>query len=414
MNIILAAPSTLPARRANTVQVMKMTQALADIGHAVTLLVPHPGVPKPVKLAAIPSTPPASGLALPGWSELASRYGLPGPQQGVDSPPFDLAWLPARPGWRGLDFAFGAVRWAARSDADLFFTRVPQAAALASLLGHRTIFEAHSMPEGRFGPWYVQAFLRGRGAVRLVSITRALAEDLARAFPLLARRSAAADFLMVAPDGVDLARYAAQPEPAPARAALNPHLALSSLPPLPERFTAGYTGHLYPGRGAEMLVQLARRLPQVNFLLVGGEPADIERVRQQASGLPNLWLTGFVPNADLPKYQAACNALLMPYQRQVSASSGAEIGRYFSPMKLFEYLACGRAVVCSDLPVLHEALSPENCLFVPPDDPAAWVQALETLASKPDLAARLAAQARADAQNYTWQARAEKITGGLP
>ena len=120
-------------------------------------------------------------------------------------------------------------------------------------------------------------------------------------------------------------------------------------------------------------------------------------------------MTGFVPNAELPKYQAACDVLLMPYQSQVSASSGGDIGRYLSPMKLFEYLACGRAICSSNLPVLQEILSQEIALLLPPDNIQAWVAAIKKLDDNPDLRKDLGNNARAAAQKYSWEARAEKI-----
>ncbi len=149
----------------------------------------------------------------------------------------------------------------------------------------------------------------------------------------------------------------------------------------------------------------------MNFIIAGGEPEDVERVRNrvQAGNLENILLTGFVANADLPRYQAACDVLLMPYQRQVAASSGGDISRYLSPMKLFEYLACGRPIVSSDLPVLQEVLHPGNAILFDGEDVDAWVAALQKLESKPDLRLRLAARARADAEQYSWEARAGKI-----
>ncbi len=127
---------------------------------------------------------------------------------------------------------------------------------------------------------------------------------------------------------------------------------------------------------------MAECLPEVTFLLVGGDPEDVGRLQAQAKGLKNVILTGFIPNVDLPLYQAACDVLLMPYQRQVAASSGGDIARYLSPMKLFEYLACGRAILCSDLPVLHEVLNPENAVLLPPDDTQAWVKSSGKLAGR--------------------------------
>ncbi len=116
-----------------------------------------------------------------------------------------------------------------------------------------------------------------------------------------------------------------------------------------------------------------------------------------------------MPNAELPLYQAACDVLLMPYQQKVAASSGGDIARYLSPMKLFEYLACQRPIVSSDLAVLQEVLNPQNAILAPADDPAAWERAIQSLRSDPELRNRLASQARQDAQRYTWETRARRI-----
>jgi glycosyltransferase involved in cell wall biosynthesis len=57
----------------------------------------------------------------------------------------------------------------------------------------------------------------------------------------------------------------------------------------------------------------------------------------------------------------------MPYKSKVAGNSGGDIAQVTSPMKLFEYLACGRAILTSDLPVLREVLSENNAAFYPPE-----------------------------------------------
>jgi glycosyltransferase involved in cell wall biosynthesis len=397
MKIALIAPTYLPARRANTFQVMKMAQALALTGQAVRV--------------AVPGRPPvedrrSGSCGEVDWQALAQHYGL--------QTFFPVEWLPAQARLRRYDFTLRALRWAKQQHSDLLYTRLPQAAALASLLGRPTVFELHDLPQGAAGERSFRLFLRGLGARRLVVISRALAADLADRF------GAPADppFTIVAPDGVDLARYSVLPAPEAARAALLPHLRLATVGETrapgrwtPQTFTAGYTGHLYAGRGIEVLMGLAARLPEVLFLVVGGEPEEVGRRRVEADGLQlkNIIFTGFVANAELPAYQAACDVLLMPYQRQVAASSGGDIARYLSPLKLFEYLACGRAVLSSDLPVLREVLSPRNALLLPPDDLEAWATALQELRAQPARRADLAEQARRQAQHFTWEARARRI-----
>ena len=379
MKIAVIAPSHLPARRANTVQVMKMSQALAHLGHAVRLYAP--GIPQP----------------RPGWDELAHHYGL--------QTRFELEWLPASPSLRRHDFSYRAVLQARRWGAELVYTRLPQAAALASLIRLGTVYELHDLPAGVGGPFLFRLFLKGGGARRLVVISRTLAADLH------AKLNAPLDppLTLLAPDGVDLARYRHLPDPQTARQELFARHGWQL------GFTAGYSGHFYPGRGVELLLELAARLPQVSFILVGGEPQDVARLRKQAEsrGLPNLYLSGFVPNAELPLYQAACDLLLMPYQAQVASSSGGDIGRYLSPMKMFEYLACGRAILSSDLPVLREVLKSSNAVLLPPGDVGAWAGAVESLQADPARRLALGEQARRDAESYTWERRAGRILEGL-
>lgn len=370
MKIALIAPSAIPARTANSIQSMKMAQAFTLLGHEVRLLAP--GVASSLK-----------------WEELARHYGL--------TAPFEIAWLDTASRLRGYAFAFAAVQHARTWGAHLVFTRLPQAAALAAR-SLPTVLEVHDMPQGRMGPLLFALFLRARHADRLVCVSRALANDLSRAFGFPIEEP----FTIIAPDGVDLARYAAVPAPEAARAALG----------LAPAFTAGYTGHLYAGRGAELILEIARRVPEVNFLLVGGEPADVNRIRILAADLPNVRLAGFVPNADLPAHQAACDLLLMPYQKRVAASSGGDIGRYLSPMKMFEYLACARPVLASDLPVLQEVLDSENALLLPAADPQVWADAIRALAKNPPRRAALSVAARATAERHTWEARARRVVEG--
>jgi len=376
MKITLIAPTYLPARRANTIQVMKMAQALELLGYDLLVLVPDREREQP-----------------PVWEKLAHHYGL---QQR-----FEIEWLPTNPRLRSYDYALKALQRARGWGADLIYTRLPQAAALASFLGVPSVYEIHDLPQGTLGPWLLMRFLKGRGARTLVVITAALRDVLASQFSLPDSLS-----MIVAPDGVDLARYQNLPSSSEARKSLSPEIDIPN-----SAFVAGYTGHLYPGRGAHLILEIAAQLPEVVFLLVGGEPQDIAQIRRQVQlrGLDNMILTGFVPNANLPLYQAACDMLLMPYQKQVAASSGGDIARYLSPMKLFEYLASGRVILSSDLPVLREVLNVENSILLPSDSPDAWVAAIQKIRTDPEKRTRLAALTRRDVQQYSWENRVQKI-----
>ncbi len=374
MRIACIATSRVPSRTANSIQVMKVCQALATLGHEVRLFVPRLAEPQP-------------------WEALATHYGL--------RTCFQVIWLRAWGGLRRYDFSLRAVSAARRWGAELYYLWPYQAAALASSLGLPSLLEVHDLPTGRLGPWLFRRFLAGSGARRLLVTTDALRALLAERFGVTLEPP----FLQIAPNGVDLERYANLPEPAEARRQLD----------LPEAFTAGYTGHLYPGRGLELMAELARRHPQFRFLWAGGEAQAVAawRERLAAQGLQNVHLLGFVPNERLPLVQAACDVLLMPYARRIAVSGGGDTSAVASPMKAFEYLAAGRPVLSSDLPVFREVLSEDNALLLPPEDVEAWSAALQELAADPARRQLLARAAKGEAARYSWEERARRALEGV-
>ena len=379
MNIVCISASEVPSSTANSIQVMKACQALAQLGHTVRLLVPRAGSnPQPKQ-------------------DLKAYYGL--------ASDFPIEWLPANLRYHRYDLGWRAIRRARALQADLVYTWLPQAGLIGLLQRLPLVFELHGPPEGRFGPSLFRLMLNLPGEKRVLPITRALAALLAESgMPL--EQPARQSSRVVSPNGIDLERYGGLPDPATARQALG----------LRQAPTAGYTGHLYAGRGAGLLVELARRLPQVQFLWVGGREADVEswRSKLQAEGLSNIRLTGFVENSRLPLYQAAADVLLMPYERVITGSSGGNSAAYASPMKMFEYMAGKRAILSSDLPVIREVLSEANAVLCAPEDVAGWTAALSALLGDERWRASLADQAWQDVQSYTWLERARRALMSFP
>jgi glycosyltransferase involved in cell wall biosynthesis len=115
-----------------------------------------------------------------------------------------------------------------------------------------------------------------------------------------------------------------------------------------------------------------------------------------------------VDNAFLPMYQAASDVLLMPYGRKIAGSGGGDTAQVASPMKMFEYMAAGRAILSSDLPVIHEILDERSAVFCQPGDLDAWKSALIELRDHPEQGEKLGKNAQAAVEAYTWRARAER------
>jgi glycosyltransferase involved in cell wall biosynthesis len=231
-----------------------------------------------------------------------------------------------------------------------------------------------------------------RRAPAYVTITKALADDLAR-------RYGPRPNVFVVPDGAALdGRPVADDLETDDR--LRPAI-------------AGYAGHLYPWKGVDVLIRALDTARNVRGLIVGGHPGERDRTRIDRLvtelGLGDrVEITGLVPFRDVRRHLDRASILVLPN------STSAISERYTSPLKLFEYLTRGRPIVASDLPAIREVLTHERtALLVPPDDPAALAQALERLAGDAALAAALGRAARALASQYTWAQRARRLEAAL-
>jgi glycosyltransferase involved in cell wall biosynthesis len=377
MRILYLSTSYVPSRRASGIHVMRMCQALARSGHQVTLAAK--GCPQREE---------------PGVADVFAFYGV--------LPVFELRKLPhPAPRGGGLVFAAHARRLLVqmRSECDLVYSRDLVGGWLALRAGLPLVFEAHGLPEGVLGSFLWRKVVRSPGLLRLVVISEAL-----RAILLDGGLLPAGAWPLVAHDGAD------------AVAGLDAAVTLVPTADVGNEGTSvGYVGSLYAGRGVDVVVELAARLPSNRFHVIGGSERDLEGWRSRATP-PNLAFHGFVPPEKLAAWYAHLEVLLMPYQRRVAVATGeSDTSRWMSPMKMFEYMAAGKAIVASDLPVLREVLKDgRNALLVPPDDLGGWERAVRRLLGDRDLARRLGAQARADLEgSYTWEARARKVLDGL-
>jgi glycosyltransferase involved in cell wall biosynthesis len=393
MKIVCISASAVPSSTANSIQAMKACQALAQLGHEVTLLVPGPELPAVSPAIFEEYGPRRRGAHLAEKQErgLLSFYGL--------STSFPVEWLP---GSSRRAFTWRSVRRATKLGADVVYTWVPQSAVFALLHRLPAVLELHDLPAGRVGPLWYRLFLRLPGRKRIMVITRALIAALDDAYGV---HVASADVILT-PNGVEAERFDDLPTPDQAR----------SLTGLPEAPTVLCAGHLYSGRGADLFLDLAGSLPEARFVWAGGSPDDVDawRARASARGLANVTFLGFIPNEKVPLYLAAADVLLMPYARNIGISSGGgNSGIISSPMKMFEYLAAGRAILASDLPVFREVLNERNAVLCPPEDGAAWAAALRDLLHNAKKREGLSAQARTDSARYTWVERARRALDGF-
>ena len=285
-----------------------------------------------------------------------------------------------------------------RLGADILFTRDIFNGWLASYLGKPFLFELHELPQGGLRQALLKRIVSSQNLQRLIFISERLESLFFKKYT-----NTKLDFC-VAHDGVSresLERNQSQEED---RKDLDLPLG---------KTIAGYTGSLFPGRGSEIIFQLARRFSDIVFLVVGGEGRYLDVMKQkiQDAQITNILALGHVPHKTVLGYLNSCDFLLMPYQKQVlHRQAKHNTVEYMSPLKMFEYLAAGKPIISSRIPVLEEVLTDErNALLVDPDDLSGWEKALKRLLSDQRFAQVLSEQARKDSERYTWDKRAATI-----
>jgi glycosyltransferase involved in cell wall biosynthesis len=172
---------------------------------------------------------------------------------------------------------------------------------------------------------------------------------------------------------------------------------------------AAYAGHLYPWKGVDVFVRALALCPGIHGLIVGGHTGENDLARVQSLvrelGLADrVAITGHVQPGDVRRHLADATMLVLPN------TPSAISERYTSPLKLFEYLGLGKAIVASRLPAILEVLTDgQTALLVPPGDARALADALKRIAGDDALARDLGAAAAALAPDYTWERRAERL-----
>ena len=203
--------------------------------------------------------------------------------------------------------------------------------------------------------------------------------------------------ITVIPNGINSERFAANPDTAHAKRALG----------LEGLFVLGFTGFVRDWHGMDKVIDFIAQAGaqwHCHLLLVGDGPVR-EALVQQAQRLgvaDHVTFTGVVQRDQVASYVAAFDIALQP-----------AVVAYASPLKLFEYLALGRAIVAPSQANIREVLQDGvNALLFDPEDEAGLVKAIQRLIEDPALRQRLALKAGAtiSERGLTWHANAQRVT----
>ena len=180
----------------------------------------------------------------------------------------------------------------------------------------------------------------------------------------------------------------------------------------PDRDYIGFVGSFYRYQGLQCLLDamaiIRRTVPSLQLLLVGDGEAGPE-LKEQADGLALnscITWTGRILYEEVPAWIGAMTVCVAPFRGDRGETS---------PVKIFDYLACGKPVVASAIPSVSATFGHEaGVTLVPPDDPVALAQAVLSLLNDPDRQARMASQGRRFVeQGFSWRSLTNRLSKWL-
>lgn len=365
MNItyIAAYKASFPSRQANSIHMMRMCEALSELGHEVTLYIRYQG----------------SSI-----QEIFNFYGI--------EPHFTIIPITSYlPKIDRIEHALKSVFNARKGKVDLIVSRSAIPSALAEFLNIQFVFDAH-------GPVWEKNIVEqlcfkkiiGSKNIKKMTVNSAALKQLYVNKGLVPECG-----ILVANNGAVISQD------------VKPDI---TWPGRQDALQVGYTGHLYQGRGVDIVLKCAEVLSCCDFHLIGGTDDDIDYWKS-GTDLPNVFFHGFVRPSEVTSYRQHCDLLLAPYQSSgVSMAGGSgDQSSYMNPIKVIEYMSSGKAIIASDIPAVREVIPSDAALFAVPHDYHSWVSCIERMMESSFRESMAKRSSLNFNDSYTWQSRAKKL-----
>jgi len=379
MNILVLAPQPFFLERGTPIAVRLAVETLAKTGHAVDLLVYHEGEDVSidgVRITRIAKPPGVRGVPPgPSWKKLVCDV-------------FFLAKFLGMTRARRYDVIHAVEEAAAIAQGTRWLHRTPYVVDMDSSLASQ-LEEAYPWIAPFAGILHAAEARTLRGAVAVVAVCKELANVATKA-GVLAPIAVVEDAALGEADGTRDGEM-------PASRSLRDELGIPAGTPL-----VLYVGNLQKYQGVDLLVDAFGRTTRPGSLVVvGGDPARIERMRERVRSLGlegRVHCAGPRPLADLARCLAQADVLVSPRLRGVN-----------TPMKIYSYLVSGVPIVATDILSHTQVLTEEVAALAPPD-PESFARALDRLLGDAALRARLGAAGRALAlRQFTREAFDRKL-----
>ncbi len=356
------ARASVPSPSTNSIHVAKISEAFSQQGKEVLLIVYGGDESIDVK----------------------DYYGL------KDS--FEIARIPDKGKGRPaqIRWAIKAVKRARDYGADVIVTRDPLTALYSVMKGKETVLDLHGDLAhlcGRFYRMIRWKFFAESPKFHPVFISGGLQEYYLKKYGLPLEKGT------VLPDGCNLDDF---DEPGKKK------LELSH-----DQLHLGYFGKALTGKGIDLIRRLALLDKEDIFDIYGASREDAEKETGKAFS-DNVVFHGHIINREVPARMCDMDILLLPNQERLDCE-GEDIGKFTSPLKMFEYMASGRVQLASDLPILREVLDDSNAYLADYADENKWLEAINSIRNDKETAILKAEKARKDVEQYTWRNRARRM-----
>lgn len=364
MNIAVAyiARATVPSGSTNSIHVAKIADAFASIS-------------KDFRLIVFGGDTKATLREVYGTRNEFPVYRI---EKGKDTRLSQIKW------------AKKAIKLAKKQKCNVVVTRDPFCALVAVINGMEAVLDLHGDIKhltGRFYRMLKWKWLVNNKHFHLVTISQGLRDFYVNNYEINPHS------ITVLPDGADLEDFEQY-----SSKALN--LNKGSL-------HIGYFGKILVGKGIDLIRRIAIVDPEDKYHIYGGKLE--EAIKETGEEFPdNVVFHGRVNNCEIPSIMCNMDILILPNQEKLM-NMGEDIGKFTSPLKLFEYMASGRCIIASDLPVIREVLSDDNSYLADPKDEYDWRKCINEIKKNPNSAECRANLAKEDAKKYSWKARANAM-----
>ncbi|MBU2917740.1 glycosyltransferase family 4 protein [Psychrosphaera sp. F3M07] len=317
--LIYVSNSIIPSQTANSLHVMKMCNGFSLNQYDVTLLAKtNSASEKETKIFEIYNVPQTFNLYL-------SKLGrLP-----IHSLFISLVIFPLK-------------IFTLKDSNDFIYSRNRHTSFILSLMGLKQYYEMHGIPKSKVQLLMDKFIVRNKNTVKLITISECLKLDVCKTLGVDIKK------VTVLHDGADV-------------------IDIDSIQIIKllgnKKVNLGYVGSLLEGKGVDLICEAALLLPDIGFHIIGGTRKQIGELNKHYISANNLFFYGYKEQDDVQRYIKSFDAVILPNKKNVITSNGEDIGRYTSPLKMFEYLSFNKLIISANLEVLQEVLSDKEAKF---------------------------------------------------